>query len=1044
MINSEKPFVVYKSSAGSGKTFTLTKSYLTIALSANSDDYFKTILAITFTNKAAAEMKSRILNSLREFALGNFNGSSLSLAESLCDNLKISLDELRDKSKRVYSLMLHRYSDINISTIDKFVHKIVRTFAHDLNLPINFEINLEEGLLLAEAVYKLLENAEENEDLFNLLVKLAETKTDEDKSWNIELDLIKYAFDLTKEQNVDYLNTIAPFSIKDIDSKRIKINAQIDDLQNQIQAIALRALDLIKQANINNSEFYYGAKGIGVWFERVYHLSLEALESPNSYVLKAINEDIWYTDKASVNSKQKIDSVKLKLAEIYKELMCFAEEKLQLLKILSSVSANLFRVAVLNEIESFFKVIRKEENVVTISEFNKRINQIVNEEPAPYIYERLGEKYHHYLIDEFQDTSLLQFQNFLPLIDNALAEHFSCMLVGDSKQAIYRWRGGAVEQMDTLPKLIHSSNNPLLKEREASLSRNFQLKILENNFRSKREIVEFNNDFFEWSKNILSNDLRKVYDAHAQKVKPGNEGGYVKISVLDSGDKSVLIQSHLNQLKTEIDELLENGVQYSQMAIITRGNAELIEVSEFLMAHQIPVLSSESLLLKNDTKIKFIEAYLNWLNTPDSKLFMFEWLLLANQFKIISDDFFRMFLNATDDNFIRLRKELIYNFLISDSLSSFSIFELVEFIINKYLTHFNGFDAYLISFLDCIHDFNVSNSGAGLITFLNWWNEKKSKLSLTIPSGNQAIQLLTIHKSKGLEFPYVLMPFADWDIRRQDESKWVENKLEQIDLPVFILDVKESLENTVYESIYREEVSKSLLDNINLLYVAFTRAEYGLVVITTKRLKETKDVAWIINNYLNSSSKQIPFIAGEINSPYQDNKLSKSNELHYFSRKGWREKIDIKAGSEYDEIPSSDELLSGKAFHHLIEFYIRTKDLSKTKLYLESVGYSKEVVSGTFILFNDLMQNQEINTWLNTDKVICVEQDIISEDGNILRPDLVIQSDESIIIIDFKTGEHHEKHINQVEGYKYLFKKMGYTKTQAFLLYVNPFNLISI
>jgi ATP-dependent exoDNAse (exonuclease V) beta subunit len=1044
MTISEKPFVVYKSSAGSGKTFTLTKSYLTIILSAKSDDYFKTILAITFTNKAAAEMKNRILNSLREFALGNFKGSYLNLAESLCDDLKISFDDLKQKSKKVYSLMLHRYSDINISTIDKFVHKIVRTFAHDLNLPINFEVNLEEGLLLAEAVYKLLENAEENEDLFNLLVRLAETKTDDDKSWNIEMDLIKYAQDLTKEQNVDFLSTISPFSIKDIDGKRIKINKQIEDLQDQLKSIAYRAVDLIINSNLSNSDFYFGTKGIGSWFERVYNLSLDTLENPNSYVLKAINDDVWYTDKTSFNTKEKIDSIKVKLNEIYNELMLFSADRLQVLKVLSSVSANLFRVAVLNEIESFFKVIRKEENVVTISEFNKRINQIVNEEPAPYIYERLGEKYHHYLIDEFQDTSLLQFQNFLPLIDNALAEQYSCMLVGDSKQAIYRWRGGAVEQMDTLPDLINSSVNPLLKEREASLKRNFELKILENNFRSKREIVEFNNNFFEWAKNSLTEDLRKIYNAHSQKVKSDNVGGYVKINVLNSADKLELTQSHLAQLKSEIDELFEKGVHFSQMAIITRGNAELIEVSEFLMAHHIPVLSSESLLLKNDTKIKFIEAYLNWLSVPESKLYMFEWLLLANQFKIISDDLFRLFLNASNENYVRYKKDLINDFLISDGLYNFSIFELVEFIINKYLKNFNGFDAYLISFLDCIHDFNISNSGSGLITFLNWWSEKKNKLSLSVPSGNQAIQLLTIHKSKGLEFPYVLMPFADWEIRRQDESKWVENKLTQIDLPVFILDLKESLENTVYESVYLEEVSKSLLDNINLLYVAFTRAEYGLIIITTKRSKETKDVAWIINNYLNSCSKNIPFTVGEIMLPPHKHDQVVSSGLHYFSRKGWRDKINVKAGGENDEINLSEELILGKAFHHAVEFFIRTKDMNKTSLYLQSMGYSQNVISIALLRFNDLLQNKLINYWLNSKTIICVEQDIISDDGNVLRPDLVLQVEDSMVIIDFKTGDQLEKHINQVEGYKNLFQKMGYSKIEAYLLYVNPLSLIKV
>jgi ATP-dependent exoDNAse (exonuclease V) beta subunit len=950
--------------------------------------------------------------------------------------------------------MLHRYSDINISTIDKFVHKVVKTFAYELNLPFNFEVRLDEKIFLSEAVYTLIQSAEQREDLFDLLVKFAEDKTEEDKSWNIENELIKFSFAITKEESILHLEKLKSFTIKDFNYVKNKVLQLNNNLIQQLTDVAQKALILIEEAGLAVNDFYQGNKGIGAWFDRVANRNIEFLESPNTYVLKAIEEDVWFSKTASSSIKNAIQSIAADLKEIYNQLQCLAETHLPKIKVFENFLANVYRVTILNEIDYFFSVIRKEEGFVPISEFNKRINYIINSEPAPYIYERLGEKYHHFLIDEFQDTSILQFQNFLPLIDNALAEQYNCLLVGDSKQAIYRWRGGAVEQMDTLPHLLNEQQNELIKDRERTLKRYYQLKILENNYRSKKNIVEFNNRFFEWAKKLLPDHLNKIYHLHSQKVKPENKGGYVKFIYLsEQKTKEESTIHHIQILLNEISILAEKGVRYADMAILTRNNSELVQISESLISKGIPVVSSESVLIKNNVYVKFIIAYIKWINNPTSNLLFYNWLYAATQIGLISKDISYQLIGAgKNETNTQLKTDIFQEYLYASFFNGLNLLELIQSIINKYLPSL-AFDAYLLTFLDVAHEFSTNNPAADLEMFLEYWDLNKESFSVNTQNNKNAIQLLTIHKSKGLEFSYVIIPFVNWQIKLQNETVWLNNRLPEIELPSYILKLGKSLTNTVYEDVYIDEVNKSLLDNINLLYVAFTRPENGLIVITdfyerknkndntNQLLPDYKYVHQIVNDFfvneplMNNNVYEV----GEVIPSNIDNKEEVVDTINYYSNKLWNEKLLIKAGKEFDdEWINQEQIVFGEAFHYFIEQYFKTQNFEVAYNKMVQRFINNEVIQRVVELFNQLNANTVFKEWLSNYQLFTVETDILTPEGKTYRPDLVLKNANEYLIIDFKTGEQLSHHQVQIDNYKELIKQMFNTShIMAALVYIN-------
>ncbi|NQX97301.1 MAG: UvrD-helicase domain-containing protein, partial [Flavobacteriales bacterium] len=449
-------FVTYNSSAGSGKTYTLVKEYLKIALETKSSTQYKHILAVTFTNKAAAEMKARVIEALKALSAdealeGTPKFLQLDLLKPKTDGgLGIDANEINERSKKVLKSILHNYNDFGISTIDKFTHKIIRTFAHDLQLPLNFDIELDDREVLGAAIDMLIAEVGNNEKLTKLLLEYTSKKAEAEESWHIEKDLFEFSRNLLKEDGELYLEKIRKLTIKDFDAIKTQLYKQTKEFEQTVKQLGTDGLDLIQSKGVESASFSRSFF-VNYWKDLA---TLKKFE-PTATTLKIIAGDAnWYAAKVDDTQKQLIDSLQQEFITQFNNSREYIEKFESDYRVNKLIIKNLYNLAVLNEIEKTVLEFKKENNVLSISDFNKRIASIVESEPIPFIYERLGEKYNHYLIDEFQDTSIIQWHNLIPLVDNSLASGNFNMVVGDAKQAIYRFRGGEVEQIINLPQIF--------------------------------------------------------------------------------------------------------------------------------------------------------------------------------------------------------------------------------------------------------------------------------------------------------------------------------------------------------------------------------------------------------------------------------------------------------------------------------------------------------------------------------------------------------------------------------------------------------------
>ncbi|MBL4653901.1 MAG: UvrD-helicase domain-containing protein, partial [Flavobacteriales bacterium] len=408
-VNQEQNFTVYKSSAGSGKTFTLVKEYLKIALGSQQSDRYRGILAITFTNKAAKEMKERIIDSLTKCT----NNEAFDMLDILCEELNESESVLCERATKTLEHILHHYADFGISTIDKFVHKIVRTFAHDLKIPINFEVEMDGEQLISSAVDQLLEQVGSNQELTKVLIEFTEGKTDDEKSWHIENDIKDYAKNLLKEEGQLHIERLRNLKLKDFFKLRNSIHKKVKDAELNISTIGNEGIEIINSKEIEKTSFF-GGGAVPTYFKYLAEVKIKNLE-PTATLQKIIDGGKWFSGKCTPADRASIENIQDELTNLYHKSTKIIETSLSDLILYQSIEKNIYALALLNEIEEEINLIKQEQNILHISEFNKKIAKIVLNEPAPFIYERLGERYRNYLIDEFQDTSELQFQNLLPL-----------------------------------------------------------------------------------------------------------------------------------------------------------------------------------------------------------------------------------------------------------------------------------------------------------------------------------------------------------------------------------------------------------------------------------------------------------------------------------------------------------------------------------------------------------------------------------------------------------------------------------------------------
>ncbi|MGB0881998.1 MAG: UvrD-helicase domain-containing protein, partial [Vicingaceae bacterium] len=710
---------------------------------------------------------------------------------------------------------------------------------------------------------------------------------------------------------------------------------------------------------------------------------------------------------------------------------------------------NLYNLAVLNEIEKTVQEFKKENNVLSISDFNKRIATIVESEPIPFIYERLGEKYNHYLIDEFQDTSIIQWHNLIPLVDNSLANGKFNMVVGDAKQAIYRFRGGEVEQIINLPQIFKHNNNPLLLEREDALKRNHKVETLNKNFRSKAEVVHFNNEFFQSVATNLSEKYQTLYAGLTQEYDPKNIGGGIDILFVEESDKELYRECVLNNIINIIDSVKKDGFKLSDVAILTLNNKDGSEIASHLLENGINVISSESLLLNNSNEVQFLLNLFRFISAPNNKSTHVQLLnYLTNT--LYADDLFHVFETYPEQtiNAYLSSKNIQIDY---SKIRNYSLYELAEYLVTTF-----GFekqvDVYIQFLLDKIQEYAARNDNS-IINFIEWWDSKSEKFSIVIPEGIEAVRVMSIHKSKGLEFPVVIYPFATTAVKASEKFFWT-NETNIAELKSAIVPINKNLIKTTFASVYEEEMDKSRLDLLNVLYVALTRPKYRLYVIsqTTKKPSTNGSVTDYLLDYCtaNKNAKvgdnHYQFGAFGKNEDVSE-KVGEDIRFDKVAYNNWREKIKISYQAPLVWETENPETIGehGTVIHNILSRVATIADVDKavaiairkglitksdkTAIKTELEGLFKiEGVAGLFTDFDELKN----------------ERSILLPSGETYQPDRVVVKAGTTYLIDYKTGEQSASHEKQVAEYKSFLTQMGYANIVSYLLYIKNGELKSV
>lgn len=872
-------FKIYSSSAGSGKTYTLTKEYLKLALRpGEKDEYFRTILAVTFTNAAANEMKSRILERLADIAGGKESPLLDELVAELydyapgSDAFAVAKNELRRRASDVFKTILHRYADFSVTTIDSFTQRIVTAFTDELGLPYSFEVEMDTDEVLELAIDNLIEKAGADQ-MDEITVILSEYYTNtviEGKSWYQLPEVLKeFGRNLTSDQfyqAVSAAQELSPGAIRAIRQQLLDHNQQVEA---EIVAHGQRAWQRITAAGLDENHFTQTSKGIGAYFKAI--AGGQAGREANSYHRKAVYENQWYAKKTHLTIAGAIDQLTDHLCDCFEQIETVRTERGPQVQLFGCLLPHLQKLALLKQMRIEFDDLLRKDGRVHISEFNKKILSIVATEPVPFLYERLGTRYNHILIDEFQDTSRLQFANLLPLIENALGgSHFN-LAVGDGKQAIYRFRGGDMDQIVALHrrdlaglKAAHGANS-WTADRIEMIGGHLQDALLDTNWRSAEPIVRFNNDFFDHTARHFERDHPKLADVFdpagtfRQQPQPNaRPTGHVQLDFVakDEAAGTDLTTAMLEQTIKHLKRALADGYQYGDIAILCRKKAHARALANELNARRIPLVSADSLSLEFSDPVRWVVTLMRLLQQPDQKLLRYETLYLFHRVVrgVFPDDALTETLRQTAEGPIAG----VYEYLTNEGypLDPYALGQLNPYELAERLTAQFGLfrqvehNPFLFRFLDEVLTFNQKRSGH-LSDFLRYWDGVRQKLSVEGDARN-AVSIQTIHKAKGLEFPVVIIPFANWDVAPMSGgTMWLDLSGLETDVlthvaptgePTRLLSAPVHPTNKLHETPdvtsaqYRDEVTRTFLENMNLLYVAFTRPTDRLYVIS--ELKE--------------------------------------------------------------------------------------------------------------------------------------------------------------------------------------------------------------
>lgn len=1070
---------IYKASAGSGKTFTLSVEYIKLLI--KDPQSYRSTLAVTFTNKATEEMKLRILSQL--YGIWKLLPDSKSYIDKIKEDLDVTEEYMSERAGIALHNIVHNYSYFRIETIDSFFQSVLRNLARELDLTANLRIELNDYQIERNAVDELINSLDENSELLTWIMEYIRENMDDDKDWNVIGNIKRFGENIFREYYKTNSKKLNERLLEEGFFKQYttKLRQMRNEAEVEMQNEAAQFFDALNHNGIEIDDLNNGKNGPAGYFIKIkkgiYNNTIVTKRLQK--VLDEGSESSWVKQKSS---KETQDIVRELANSTLTPLVHHAEDVRQKNWYIYGSAVltlrHLNQLRLLNSIENKVRMMNVEQNRFLLSDTHTLLHSLIRDTDSPFIFEKIGNYLENIMIDEFQDTSTVQWQNFKVLLEECMShgEQQGNLIVGDVKQSIYRWRSGDWRMLNNIEREFPYLNSML------------NVCSLDTNYRSSRRVITFNNAFFKRASELEYADqksstpntsspeqLKKAYSDVAQKVPSFRDNhGYVSINLLPNEDYR---QQALQKTAEAVSLLLDSGANYSDIAILVRSNDIIQLIAEFF-ANELPdvkIVSDEAFRLDSSVSVNIIVNAMLWLTHPDN--------ILAKAYIAKAYQTYVLEKSEQETNKLLATAEGIDSALPCalidkrDDLLTMPIFELAEQIYTLFnIGNIKGEDAYLYAFYDALTDF-IANNTADIDSFVEEWNDSIAEKTIQA-SAIDGIRIITIHQSKGLEFEHVVIPFCDWTLEKGN-TIWCTPQVEPYnELPLIPVDFSASqMKGTIYEFDYNEEHLQNCVDNLNLLYVAFTRAASSLFVIAQRGTPSSR--SYIVEQAItdiklegssldgdpSDKKAELLFSYGELEivetkaKKKSDNIFTPEVENMNVDMATFSNKVEFKQSNKSRDFVADDDentddddrkqlsyIKTGKILHYLFSTINTTDDIDTSLAQLEMDGLIEE--SGTNIkrlrdMLHKRFSNRQVADWFSSrwtlfNECTILDYDAATDTVREHRPDRVMKDEKTgeVVIVDFKFGSPRPKYVEQVNRYKALTQNMGYPNVKGYLWFV--------
>lgn len=1059
--------LIYKASAGSGKTFTLAVEYIK-HLILNPRAY-RRILAVTFTNKATAEMKERILQQL--YGIAASDPASEVYLKRIRTDIDLPENEIRQAARTALQCMLHDYSHFRIETIDSFFQSVMRNLARELDLSPSLNIELNHTEVLSEAVDSLISKLTPDSPVLLWLIEYINDRIANDKRWDISSEIKEFSKDLFNENYVECGEELRK-QLKDptlIRRYRDQLREMKEAALRQMKGFCDRFELILSEHGLSPDDLIRGSRGISGYFYKLRDEKISDKNILNITLSNCLEDAEQWCSKTSPRRQEIIHLAESSLIPLLRESESYRPKNSRIVNSCLASTRHLEKLQLLAHIDEEVRNINKEKNRFLLSDTNALLHRLVKDKDSSFVFEKIGTNIRTVMIDEFQDTSRMQWGNFRILLLEGLSQGADSLIVGDVKQSIYRWRNS---DWRILNDLGNASAVPFPFP--------IRIETLKTNHRSEANIIHFNNRLFTAAVDYLNAlhqqdvhepclPLQRAYADVAQESPRKEEKGYVRASFIGLDEKLNYQEKTISLLGDTIQELLNSGIRQKDITILVRKKKNIPLIAHYIKENlQLSIVSDEAFRLDACRTLCLLIDALRYLSNPQERIagasLATGYYQQNEQADTSNPEWDRILTAPLTDT---LPDEFISRL---DELRFMPLYEMLEELIDLFRAKDSDEEnAYFFAFFDAVTEY-LKNNPSDIDAFIRHWDEVLCQK--TIPGGEmEGIRIFSIHKSKGLEFHTVLIPFCDWKLEneRNDQLLWCSPQ----EAPFNMLDIvpvyySSQLIESVYKQAYLDERLQLWVDNLNLLYVAFTRAEKNLFIWSKQGDKGT--VAELLANALPKAMIEEDAYSEETNA-YETGVLCPSAEKHdsqstahsggnRLVRKAIKCSVELEnlkhdiqfrqsnRSADFirdtEDTESEDQFIKrGRLLHTLFSDIETMADVEQAieRLLFEGIIGSKEEEEEIRRLTQKAFSLPQVQEWYSGDWQLFNECEIIwLENGKLKnrRPDRVMMREGEIIVVDFKFGKPHKKYTQQIQEYMRLLALMGYPKEQikGYLWYV--------